>query len=71
MRFDSYKGPDALPFTPVITSNTITLLRSALIQGECLAIMPLFYIEKEILEGDFVRFLSKIDICPHEGPFIP
>ncbi len=33
MRFDSYKGPEALPFTPVITSNTITLLRSALIQG--------------------------------------
>lgn len=58
MRFDSYKGPEALPLTPVITSTTITLLRSALIQGECLARMPLFYIEKEILEGYLVPLLT-------------
>ncbi|GAC25133.1 transcriptional regulator, LysR family [Paraglaciecola mesophila KMM 241] len=78
MHFEGRQGDESIPFTPVISSNTITLLRSAVMKGECLAMMPLFYIENEIQSGGFVPVLTdyrikKTTLCAfyRKSSFVP
>ena len=54
MNFESEKGIESVPFKAAMLTNTILLLHSAVVKGEALAMMPVFFIEKEILSGEFV-----------------
>jgi DNA-binding transcriptional LysR family regulator len=60
-RFDFIRGKVvvSVAFNPVITTNTIWLLRSALLHDECMAMMPVFFIEKELISGKFVPVLPE------------
>ncbi len=52
----------SVPIDPVILTNTIWLLRAAVLQGECLAMMPVFFIEKELISGDMVAVLPSYQV---------
>ena len=47
---------------PVMLTNTVWLLRSAVLQGDCLARMPVFFIEKELTSGKLVPILPQYRI---------
>ena len=49
-------------FQPAITGNSIWLVRSAVMQGECMGMMPIFFIEKELIAGDLVPVLADLRI---------
>tara|TARA_B100000809_G_scaffold99852_1_gene98404 strand:+ start:135 stop:1088 length:954 start_codon:yes stop_codon:yes gene_type:complete len=59
--FDFIRGNKVVtvPFSPVITTNTIWLLRSVVLHDECIAMMPVFFIENELISGQFVPILPK------------
>ncbi|GAC34059.1 LysR family transcriptional regulator [Paraglaciecola polaris] len=58
MHFENTKEVVSVPFTPTYSSNTIILLRSAVMKGQCLAMMPIFFIEQEIMSGELVPVLT-------------
>ena len=41
----------SVPIDPIILTNTIWLLRAAVLRGECLAMMPVYFIEDELNVG--------------------
>lgn len=45
------------PFTPVMLTNTVWQLRAAVLWGDCIAMMPAFFIEQELLSGELVALL--------------
>ena len=47
----------SIPFNPVMTTNTIWLLRSAVLHDDFMAMMPVFFIEKELISGKFIPVL--------------
>ena len=78
MDFESEKGVSSVPFKAAMLSNTILLLRSAVMKGECLAMMPVFFIENEITSGQFVPVLTdyripKARLCAfyRKSSFVP
>lgn len=48
-----------VPLTPDILTNTVWMLKAAVLQGEHLAMMPAFFIEDELLSGQLVSVLPK------------
>ena len=42
-----------------MTTNTIWLLRSAVLHDDCMAMMPVFFIEKELISGKIVTVLPE------------
>ena len=78
MDFQSERGVVSIPFKAAMLTNTILLLRSAVMSGECLAIMPIFYIEDEITSGQFVPVLTdyrirSVELCAfyRKSSFVP
>lgn len=53
---------ESIPIEPIYLTNTIWLLRSAVLQGECIAMMPVFFIENELISGEMFPVLSSIEI---------
>ena len=58
MNFESDKGVDSIPFKAAVLTNTMSVLHSAVMSGECLAMLPIFFIENEIISGQFVPVLT-------------
>ncbi len=62
MYFERDDKLHSVSFQPNMLTNTILLLRAAVMKGDCLAMMPVFFIEKEIISGDFIPVLSDFRI---------
>jgi len=62
IRFLGKRKITAVRFKPVISTNTVWLLRSAVLQGQCMAMMPIFFIERELISGELIPVLPKIRI---------
>ena len=48
--------------SPVILTNTVWMLRAAVLQSECLAMMPVFFIEKDLIAGEMIPVLPSMQI---------
>lgn len=48
-----------VPFDAVVLTNTIWMLQSAVLSGECMALMPMFFVEKLLIAGDLVPVLPQ------------
>lgn len=59
-----YNGDDTIRanFKPIILTNTIWQIRAAVLWGDCISMMPAFFIEKELLSGELVPILPKLRI---------
>ena len=71
-------GFKAAPFEPALLTNTIWMLESALHSGEYLALMPAFFVEKQLITGDLVPVLPQhriqsisLDAWYRRTPYIP
>ena len=75
-----FEGDDVGPvsFKPAVLTNTIWMLESAVLSGECMALMPIFFVEKRLLSGEFVPVLPQhrirsigLDAWYRRTPHIP
>lgn len=78
LRLERGGETQSVPFIPAMLTNTIVLLHAAVKNDDCLAMMPVFYIEKEISSGDFVPVLTdyrieKAQLCAYyrKSSFVP
>lgn len=76
--FDRNQKSISIPIDPVILTNTIWLLRAAVLHGDCLARMPVFFIEKELAAGKLIPILpnyrvkgTKLTAYFRKSPFVP
>lgn len=67
-----------VPFEPVVLTNTIWMLESAVMSDECMALMPLFFVEEKLASGALVPVLpeyrvQKLSIAAwfRKTPFTP
>lgn len=51
-----------VPIEPIMLTNTIWLLREAVLQGECISLMPIFFIEEELRSGAMVPLLTSLQV---------
>ena len=56
------KGIKPIPIKPIIQTNTIWMLRAAILSNEYMAVMPAFFIEKEIISGRLVAVLPEVKL---------
>lgn len=49
-------------FEPVVLTNTIWMLQSAVMSGECMALMPMFFVEKQLASGELIPVLPQYRI---------
>lgn len=66
------------PFKPVVLGNTVWQLRAAVLWGDCMAMMPAFFIEKELANGELVPVLPNLRVESatlsayfRKTPFVP
>jgi len=52
------KGSFDIPVQPAMLANNIWLLKAAVQGGDCISMMPVFFIEEDILSGDMVPLLT-------------
>lgn len=52
----------AVKVTPDIVTNTVWMLKAALMRGGHMALMPMFFIEKELVSGQLIPVLPKLEI---------
>ncbi|MEM9171198.1 MAG: LysR family transcriptional regulator [Pseudomonadota bacterium] len=71
-------GTGPVSFEPSVLTNTIWMLESAVLSGECLALMPIFFVEKRLLSGELVPVCPEhridsigLDAWYRRTPFIP
>ena len=48
-----------VPISPVLLTNTIWMLQAAVMSGECMALMPIFFVDKQLASGEFVPVLPQ------------
>lgn len=65
-------------FEPAVLTNTIWMLESAVLSGDCMALMPIFFVEKRLLSGEFVPVLPEhpiqsiaLEAWYRRTPYIP
>lgn len=51
-----------IPFEPVVLTNTIWMLESAIMSGECMALMPMFFVEEKLATGELVAVLPQFRV---------
>lgn len=56
--FHGQDGPITVPLHPIMLTNNGWLLRDAAVSNNCIAMLPLFFIEKELDAGALVPVLS-------------
>lgn len=71
-------GAGPVAFEPALLTNTIWMLESALLTGEYMALMPLFFVEKHLLSGELVPIFPEyriqsisLDAWYRRTPYIP
>ncbi len=50
------------PFSPILLTNTVWQLHAAVLWGDCIAMMPAFFIEKELMSGELVPILPNLRV---------
>ena len=65
-------------FEPAVLTNTIWMLESAVMNSDCMALMPIFFIEKRLAAGELVPILPRhriqtlmLEAGYRRTPFIP
>jgi len=63
---------------PIMKTNAISLLHEAVLSGEYMAMMPVFFIEKQLISGELITILptlqikhTKLSAYYRKSPFIP
>ena len=56
------KGIRPIPIQPIIQTNTIWMLRAAIMSNEYMAVMPAFFIEEEIINGELIAVLPEVQL---------
>ena len=56
------KGIKPIPIQPIIQTNTIWMLRAAIMSNEYMAVMPAFFIEEDIISGRLVAVLPEVQL---------
>lgn len=51
-----------VPFEPVVLTNTIWMLESAVMSSKCMALMPMFFVEKKLASGELLPVLPEFRI---------
>ena len=51
-----------IPIEPVILANNIWMLHAAVTGGDCISMMPVFFIEKEVMSGALVPLLTDYNV---------
>lgn len=76
--FVESNGVGPVSFEPTVLTNTIWMLKAAVLSGECMALMPAFFVEKKLLSGKLVPVLPQhriesisLDARYRRTPFIP
>ncbi|MBU3002959.1 LysR family transcriptional regulator [Paraglaciecola arctica] len=62
IRFHQGNRIVAIPIEPDVLTNTIWMIRAAVMRGQHMAMMPAFFIEKELLSGNLVPVLPNYRI---------
>ena len=57
--FIESKGIREVPIDPAVLTNTIWMLQSAIMSGECMALMPMFFVERQLASGELVPVLPQ------------
>ena len=57
IQFEKDRKTIPVEFQPAIMGNSIWLIHSAVMQGDCMGMMPIFFIEKELISGQLVPIL--------------
>ncbi len=63
LRFAGETGVESVQINPVIRANTVWLLYSAVMKHECMAMMPVFFIDKELISGALVPVLPDFSVA--------
>jgi len=78
IRFNKKGQSIEVPITPDILTNTIWMMHAAVMQGEHMAMMPAFFIEKELVSGKLIPILPDFKIPSAQlcafykrSPFVP
>ena len=77
-RFGNGNEIETVKFDPVVRTNTIHMLYAEVTQHHCIAMMPIFFIERELISGQLVPVLpnltvSSTTICAYyrKSSFVP
>ena len=62
IRFLDGHSVTAVPIEPDLLTNTVWMLRAAVMRGNHLAMMPAFFIEKELLSGELIAVLPEFRV---------
>ena len=62
LRFDNGDGIETVQIKPVVRTNTIHLLHAEVTRHNCMALMPVFFIERELISGQLVPVLPKLTV---------
>ena len=62
MRFDNGNEIETVQIKPVVRTNTIHMLYAEVTQHNCMAMMPIFFIEQELISGQLVPILPNLTV---------
>lgn len=62
LRFDSGNEIETVLIKPVVRTNTIHMLHAEVMQHNCIALMPVFFIEQELISGQLVPVLPNLTV---------
>lgn len=49
----------SVPIEPAVLTNTVWMLQAAVMSGDCMALMPIFFIDKKLASGELVPVLAQ------------
>jgi DNA-binding transcriptional LysR family regulator len=58
------QGPLQIPIRPVVLSNSIWMIREAVLHGDCVGILPTYFIVEELGAGALVPILENFQVPP-------
>jgi len=62
LRFDNGNEIETVLIKPVVRTNTIHMLHAEVTQHNCMALMPVFFIEQELISGQLVPVLPNLTV---------
>jgi len=62
VRFSADGKNSEVNLNPVIWGNSAWIVRSAIMQGQCFGMLPIFFIEKELISGELVTLLPELRV---------
>jgi DNA-binding transcriptional LysR family regulator len=62
--FTSELGPQTVNIDPVILSNNIWMIREAILHGDCIGILPTYFVVDELRSGTLIPILERYRVQP-------